>query len=208
MKTVEWILRQLRSLGPYFAVELLLPGGSIVALLLWTYRHRTAARPAARQSPVRNGWLRRCGNRALELSTMLTRFLRATLPGVLAGMFWLQPAHADLYTWVDTSGGINVSNLAPPEGARITNVILASAPKTTTRDEDAREAARDAEVQALAKRVRQLEDQIESQGSGSNRWYYWYYCRDPAGFYPDAQTCPSRWLQVVPNPTADTAAGM
>ena len=41
MKAVEWILRQLRSLSPYLAVELLLPGGSIVALLLWTYRHRT-----------------------------------------------------------------------------------------------------------------------------------------------------------------------
>jgi hypothetical protein len=47
MKAVEWILRQLRSLSPYLAVELLLPGGSIVALLLWTYRHRTAARPTA-----------------------------------------------------------------------------------------------------------------------------------------------------------------
>jgi hypothetical protein len=46
MKTVEWILRQLRSLSPYLAVELLLPGGSIVALLLWTYRRRTANRAA------------------------------------------------------------------------------------------------------------------------------------------------------------------
>jgi hypothetical protein len=47
MKAVEWILRQLRSLGPYLAIELFLPGGSIVALVLWTYRHRTAARTAA-----------------------------------------------------------------------------------------------------------------------------------------------------------------
>ena len=46
MKAVEWILRQLRSLSPYLAVELLLPGGSIVALLLWTYRRRTANRAA------------------------------------------------------------------------------------------------------------------------------------------------------------------
>jgi hypothetical protein len=50
MKAVEWILRQLRSLSPYLAVELLLPGGSIVALLLWTYRHRTAARSTAMRS--------------------------------------------------------------------------------------------------------------------------------------------------------------
>lgn len=35
-----------RSLGPYAAIELLLPGGSVVALLYWWYRHRlTRARP-------------------------------------------------------------------------------------------------------------------------------------------------------------------
>lgn len=30
----------LRSLGPYAAIELLLPGGSVIALLIWLYRHR------------------------------------------------------------------------------------------------------------------------------------------------------------------------
>src|SRR3979409_137645 len=124
------------------------------------------------------------------MSMTRTCLLRAALPVVLAGTFGLQPAHADLYTWVDASGGVNVSNLAPPEGVRITNVILASAAKTTRRDDDAREAARDAEVQALTKRVRQLEDEVKSQRSGSN---YWYYCRNPAGYYPEAQTCPSGW---------------
>jgi hypothetical protein len=44
VRAFEWILRQFRSLGPYLAIELILPGGSIMALLLWTYRHRTAAR--------------------------------------------------------------------------------------------------------------------------------------------------------------------
>ena len=33
-----------RSFGPYLVIELLLPGGSLVALLLWLYR--TYARPA------------------------------------------------------------------------------------------------------------------------------------------------------------------
>jgi len=36
-----WWLRGLagaRELGPYAAVELLLPGGSVVAVLLWLYR--------------------------------------------------------------------------------------------------------------------------------------------------------------------------
>jgi len=61
MKAVEWILRQLRSLSPYLAVELILPGGSIVALLLWTYRYRTGARPTAMRSREQNGQLRPCG---------------------------------------------------------------------------------------------------------------------------------------------------
>jgi hypothetical protein len=134
------------------------------------------------------------------MSTMRTRLLRAALPVVLAGTFGLQPAHADLYTWVDATGGVNVSNLAPPVGVRVTNVIPAGPPKTTTRD-DAREAVRDAEVQALTKRVRQLEDEVASPGSGSN---YLYFCRDTAGYYPEVQTCPSEWLQVVPNRTADS----
>jgi hypothetical protein len=131
---------------------------------------------------------------------MLTRFLRAAVPAMLAGTFGLQAAHADLYTWVDASGGVNVSNLTPPEGVRITNVIVASPPKTSTRDDEARQAARNAEVQALTKRVRQLEDEVGSQGPGSN---YRYYCVNPAGYYPDVQTCSSEWLQVVPNRTAD-----
>ena len=131
------------------------------------------------------------------MSMTRTRLLRAALPVVLAGTFGLQPAHADLYTWVDASGGVNVSNLAPPEGVRITNVI----PASPTATHDAREAARDAEVQALTKRVRQLEDEVESQGSGSN---YRYYCPDSAGYYPEVQTCASEWLQVVPNRTADS----
>ena len=44
MKAVEQLFRQARSLGPYLAIELILPGGSIVALLLWSFRNRPAAR--------------------------------------------------------------------------------------------------------------------------------------------------------------------
>lgn len=38
-----WIARLpalLRILGPYAAIELLLPGGSLIALLIWLYRSR------------------------------------------------------------------------------------------------------------------------------------------------------------------------
>jgi hypothetical protein len=40
-----WIVRLralLRALGPYAAIELLLPGGSVIALLIWLYRHRAS----------------------------------------------------------------------------------------------------------------------------------------------------------------------
>jgi hypothetical protein len=40
---INWISRlaaPLRELGPYTAIELLLPGGSLIALSLWTFRHR------------------------------------------------------------------------------------------------------------------------------------------------------------------------
>jgi hypothetical protein len=88
-------------------------------------------------------------------SIMLTRVLRAALPAFLASAFGLQPAHADIYTWVDASGSINVSNVAPPDGVRVSKVTHESAPADA-----AREAARLAEVQALAERVRQLEDEV------------------------------------------------
>ncbi len=32
----------LRALAPYVLVELILPGGSLLALLLWLYNHRPA----------------------------------------------------------------------------------------------------------------------------------------------------------------------
>ena len=27
---------------------------------------------------------------------------------------------------------------------------------------------------------------------------YWYYCSDPAGYYPSVQSCPQGWQRVVP----------
>lgn len=36
------IATNLRTLGPYLLVELILPGGSLVALLLWLYNHKPA----------------------------------------------------------------------------------------------------------------------------------------------------------------------
>jgi hypothetical protein len=29
---------------------------------------------------------------------------------------------------------------------------------------------------------------------------YWYYCKDPQGYYPYVKQCPTGWLKVVPAP--------
>jgi hypothetical protein len=40
-----------RNASPYLAVELLLPGGSVIALLLWLYRHRFKKEAEMAQEP-------------------------------------------------------------------------------------------------------------------------------------------------------------
>jgi hypothetical protein len=48
MKTwLQWLFGQVREIAPYFAVELILPGGTLIALALWWYRRRSAAAQAA-----------------------------------------------------------------------------------------------------------------------------------------------------------------
>lgn len=29
---------------------------------------------------------------------------------------------------------------------------------------------------------------------------YWYYCENPAGYYPEVKNCPDGWVQVPPRP--------
>jgi hypothetical protein len=40
----------LRALGPYAVIELVLPGGSLIALLLWAFRHRIWLAERGRQT--------------------------------------------------------------------------------------------------------------------------------------------------------------
>jgi Domain of unknown function (DUF4124) len=101
-------------------------------------------------------------HRKYWMPIMLTRLLWTSFPAMLAvTMVVLQPARADVYTWVDKSGSINVSNLAPPDGAQVTNVIHANPEEIAAREAALRERARQAEVQALAERVRQLESEVQ-----------------------------------------------
>jgi hypothetical protein len=90
---------------------------------------------------------------------MLTRLLQTILLPVFACT--VEFAHADVYTWVDASGTVNYSNLAPPEGVRVTNVMHESGPKVATLADTTRDVARGAEVQALSERVQQLERELE-----------------------------------------------
>ena len=93
---------------------------------------------------------------------MLTPILRAVLSVLVAGTLGLQLAHADIYTWADASGSVNVSNLEPPQGARVISVTHTS-PADAARENAARDAARRAETLALEERVRQLESEAEAR---------------------------------------------
>ncbi|MGE5169401.1 MAG: DUF4124 domain-containing protein [Rudaea sp.] len=70
-------------------------------------------------------------------------------------------AHADIYTWVDANGNVNLSNLPPPEGTRVTRVFREDAAVRAS-SEAARAAARSNELTALAERVTQLESDLET----------------------------------------------
>jgi len=72
---------------------------------------------------------------------MLTPTLRTALSVLVAGTLGLQLAHADIYTWADASGSVNVSNLEPPQGARVISVTHTS-PADAARENASRDAAR------------------------------------------------------------------
>lgn len=40
-----------------------------------------------------------------------------------------------------------------------------------------------------------IETEPEHQEQG-----YWYYCKNPEGYYPYVQQCPGGWMKVVPSP--------
>lgn len=50
-----------RNAGPYVAIELLLPGGSVIALLLWLFRNRSKNAPGSlgARGVGRYSWLQR-----------------------------------------------------------------------------------------------------------------------------------------------------
>ena len=92
---------------------------------------------------------------AVLASIMRLLTLRAA-PLLLAGALAVPLAHADVYTWTDPSGRLNVSNIAPPEGVHVSSVVHEDPPRARPKSPP----ARDVEVQALTERVAELEDQV------------------------------------------------
>jgi Domain of unknown function (DUF4124) len=69
-------------------------------------------------------------------------------------------ARADIYTWTDGNGRVNISNLTPPEGAHVTSVVRET-PKPLVPMALAVTSAPQQDVQSLNDRVRQLELEVE-----------------------------------------------
>lgn len=103
---------------------------------------------------------------------MLRPILRAAWLAVIAVASGPQFAHADIYTWADASGAINVSNLAPPEGVRVISVAHASPEAAAARENAVREAARRTETQTLEERVRQLESEAAARRQAPTQVVY------------------------------------
>jgi len=70
----------------------------------------------------------------------------------------ISAARADIYTWTDASGRVNISNLAPPEGARVTSVLH----ETPKPPRPQGEAPPQPDVRMLAESVMQLEAELDS----------------------------------------------
>ena len=87
----------------------------------------------------------------------------STLASALAGavvVLFPACAGAEIYGWVDPSGGVTYSNLPPPKDARVIEVIPETPPNPQA--EAAAAAAHDAEMKALNERVHQLEQELRA----------------------------------------------
>lgn len=134
---------------------------------------------------------------------MLTRFLSMVSAATTVVILGVPSAQADIYTWVDKSGIVNVSNLAPPEDAKVTKVVH-EAPKDPAREAAQREALREAELRVLSDRLQQLEEQLEA----SRRASYMppAYAPPPVMPYPDMAPPPAPYIvNVVSQPAAPYA---
>ena len=48
--------------------------------------------------------------------------------------------------------------------------------------------------------IQQQPETYIQQPSQVEQQSYWYFCREPEGYYPYVKKCPKGWLKVVPSP--------
>jgi hypothetical protein len=121
----------------------------------------------------------------------LFRGVLAVVAVVTATTLGSRIAQADIYTWADGSGSINVSNLSPPQGVRVISVAHASSESVAARENAAREAARRAETLALEERVRQLESEAAARRQAPTPVVYPVVAAPPRRSY---------WTEPAPEP--------
>jgi len=51
--------------------------------------------------------------------------------------------------------------------------------------------------------IQQEPDTYIEKGTQDEEQIYWYYCKDPEGYYPYVKNCPKGWLKVKPDPTPE-----
>jgi uncharacterized protein DUF4124 len=91
---------------------------------------------------------------------MRRRLLTASAVVLICG-FASPKTHADIYAWVDASGAMTLSDLPPPPGVRVVNVVNERTPGVPARAAPAPARDPNHDVGVLAERIRQLERQIE-----------------------------------------------
>ena len=84
----------------------------------------------------------------------------AALAAGCAGVLACAMARADIYTWFDASGNLNLSNQPPPAGVRVTSVYRED-PAARAHAEAARAASAREELRTLNARVAELERALE-----------------------------------------------
>jgi hypothetical protein len=52
--------------------------------------------------------------------------------------------------------------------------------------------------------IEQEQTQSPVQAASTLEPNYWYYCRSAEGYYPTVQVCPNGWIQVAPQPAAQS----
>jgi hypothetical protein len=68
------------------------------------------------------------------------------------------PAHADVFTWTDASGRLNMSNVEPPRDVHAQRIVQKALPKRASKPAAAAQAS---EVEALKERVAELEAEVD-----------------------------------------------